>query len=277
MPLYMSPRRTVASRLAHGPLPSDTRASRTICPIEGRPVPPAPQTASALTRRCDPAPLYCPARRSRFGEIRHWHRALLFSGDGWRSRRRGIRDDGRVTGRCGWRRLSAPCCGRRRCWGKGQLKTAIPRWKRSGETRRQTWWRGEANSTDTEIRRDVDSPEKTSTSPQKDRELIARLREKDRQELEQAILDLCSMRCRKCGRKLGKTVYQHVRIDRCTGCGGVGLDPCELRDPGARGAHELVRRAAVPRDRPRGGQPLATANGAVGEQRGSTQERRRAS
>jgi Transcription factor zinc-finger len=63
---------------------------------------------------------------------------------------------------------------------------------------------------------------------QKDRELIARLREKDQQELEQAILELCSMRCPKCGRKLEETVYQNVRIDRCTGCSGVWLDPGEL-------------------------------------------------
>jgi hypothetical protein len=54
------------------------------------------------------------------------------------------------------------------------------------------------------------------------------LREKDHQELGQAILELCSMRCPKCGRKLEETVYQKVRIDRCTGCGGVWLDPGEL-------------------------------------------------
>jgi Zn-finger nucleic acid-binding protein len=47
-------------------------------------------------------------------------------------------------------------------------------------------------------------------------------------EIEQAILELCSMRGPKCGRKLEETVYQHVRIDRCTGCGGVWLDPGEL-------------------------------------------------
>lgn len=36
------------------------------------------------------------------------------------------------------------------------------------------------------------------------------------------------MRCPKYGRKLEETIYQQARIDRCTGCGGVWLDPGEL-------------------------------------------------
>jgi hypothetical protein len=50
----------------------------------------------------------------------------------------------------------------------------------------------------------------------------------DQQELERAVLELCRMRCPKCGRKLEEILYQNVRIDRCTGCGGVWLDPGEL-------------------------------------------------
>jgi Transcription factor zinc-finger len=57
---------------------------------------------------------------------------------------------------------------------------------------------------------------------QKDRELIAQLREKDQQELEGTILELCHLRCPKCGRKLEETIYRDVRIDRCIGCGGYG-------------------------------------------------------
>jgi ferredoxin len=60
-----------------------------------------------------------------------------------------------------------------------------------------------------------------------DRELIAQLREKDQQELEGAILELCHLHCPKCGRKLEETIYRDVRIDRCIGCGGVWLDPGE--------------------------------------------------
>ena len=81
----------------------------------------------------------------------------------------------------------------------------------------------------TELWRDVERAREDIYFAQKDHELIAQLREKDQQqELERALLDLCSMRCPKCGRKLEELVNQHVRIDRCTGCGGVWLDPGEL-------------------------------------------------
>jgi hypothetical protein len=80
----------------------------------------------------------------------------------------------------------------------------------------------------TKLWRDVERAREDIYFAQKDRELIAQLREKGRQELKQAILELCSMRCPKCGRKLEETVYQNVRIDRCAACGGVWLDPGEL-------------------------------------------------
>lgn len=63
---------------------------------------------------------------------------------------------------------------------------------------------------------------------QKDRDLIAQLRQKGQQEPEQAIPELCSRRCPKCGCKLEETSYRNIRIDRCAGCGGVWLDPGEL-------------------------------------------------
>ena len=80
----------------------------------------------------------------------------------------------------------------------------------------------------TEFWHDVERAREDIYFAQKDRELIAKLREKDQQELEQAILELCRWRCPKCGRRLEETVYRAVRIDRCTDCGGVWLDPGEL-------------------------------------------------
>ncbi len=80
----------------------------------------------------------------------------------------------------------------------------------------------------TEFWRDVERAREDIYFTQKDRELIARLREKDQEELERAILEICAMRCPKCGRKLEETSYQKVRIDRCMKCGGVWLDPGEL-------------------------------------------------
>jgi hypothetical protein len=99
----------------------------------------------------------------------------------------------------------------------------------SGETRRIAAMEGRGKFDKyTEFWRDVERAREGIYFAQKDRELIAQLREKDQQELERAVLELCSMRCPKCGRKLEEIVYQKVRIDRCTGCGGVWLDPGEL-------------------------------------------------
>jgi hypothetical protein len=80
----------------------------------------------------------------------------------------------------------------------------------------------------TEFWRDVERAREDIYFAQKDRELIAKLREKDQKELEQAILELCAMRCPRCGRKLAETTYRKVRIDRCSGCRGVWLDTGEL-------------------------------------------------
>jgi uncharacterized protein len=81
----------------------------------------------------------------------------------------------------------------------------------------------------TEFWRDVERAREDMYFAQKDRELIARLCEKDQQELEHAVVELCRMRCPKCGRKLEEILYQSVRIGRCTGCGGVWLDAGELQ------------------------------------------------
>jgi hypothetical protein len=80
----------------------------------------------------------------------------------------------------------------------------------------------------TEFWHDVERAREDIYFAQKDRELMARLREQGQQEIEQAILELCRMRCPKCGRRLEERAYQQVRVDRCTGCGGVWLDPGEL-------------------------------------------------
>jgi len=80
----------------------------------------------------------------------------------------------------------------------------------------------------TEFWRDVERAREDIYFAQKDRELIAKLREKDQEELERTILELCKMRCPKCGRTLEEIHYRKVQIDRCTGCGGVWLDPREL-------------------------------------------------
>jgi len=122
--------------------------------------------------------------------------------------------DGRITSRCtilraGWVPL---------------------KWQRTGRGERRVRTMEGRSKFDkyTEFWRDVERAREDIYFARKDRELIAQLREKDQRELEQAILELSSMRCPKCGRKLEELLYQQVRIDRCVGCGGVWLDPGEL-------------------------------------------------
>ena len=76
--------------------------------------------------------------------------------------------------------------------------------------------------------RDVEPAGEDIYCAQKDCEPIPRPREKEQEELKRAVVDLCRLRCPKCGRKLEEIRYRKVWIDRCTGCGGVWLDPREL-------------------------------------------------
>ena len=43
------------------------------------------------------------------------------------------------------------------------------------------------------------------------------------------------MKCPKCGADLAEESFQDVRIDRCTECNGVWLDPGELEAIGGKG------------------------------------------
>ena len=104
-----------------------------------------------------------------------------------------------------------------------------------------------------EFRRDVERAREGIYFAQKDREIIAQLREKDQQELERAVLELCSMRCPKCGRKLEEILYPKVHIDRCTGCGVVWLDPGELETWRPEEHTSWLGELVVPHERPRGG------------------------
>jgi hypothetical protein len=56
--------------------------------------------------------------------------------------------------------------------------------------------------------------------------------EKTRQQLAEAekkrLQELHYMNCPKCGMKLVEIDYNHIKIDKCTGCEGVWLDAGEL-------------------------------------------------
>jgi hypothetical protein len=125
----------------------------------------------------------------------------------------------------------------------------------------------------TELWRDVERAWEDIYFAQKDRELIARLREKDQLALDPAILELCSMRCPKCGRKLEEVMYQKVRVDRCSGCGGVWLDAGEIETL-APSEHTNWLGDLLSSMTGRAGQEPPVLNGPSGKQQRLGQERR---
>jgi hypothetical protein len=61
---------------------------------------------------------------------------------------------------------------------------------------------------------------------QKDAELLARRRaELDAQ---RGDFTVGKMKCPGCGSEMNEIAVEHVKVDRCTGCGGVFLDKGEL-------------------------------------------------
>jgi hypothetical protein len=91
----------------------------------------------------------------------------------------------------------------------------------------------------TELWRDVERAREAIYFAQKDCELIAHLRDRGQQGLEQAILELCAMRCPKCGRKLEETVSARPHRPLHRLWRGVAR-PGRVGGLGARGAHELA-------------------------------------
>jgi hypothetical protein len=61
---------------------------------------------------------------------------------------------------------------------------------------------------------------------QKEAELLARRRaELDAQRRDST---LATLRCPRCASEMTEVAIEHVKVDRCTGCGGVFLDKGEL-------------------------------------------------
>jgi len=62
----------------------------------------------------------------------------------------------------------------------------------------------------------------------KERELLAKLKEKQEAESKGSLQKTCRMRCPKCGAPLKERSFQKIEIDQCTGCNGIWLDAGEL-------------------------------------------------
>ena len=75
-----------------------------------------------------------------------------------------------------------------------------------------------------------------------DQELMVALREKNAEEIEQAIRTYTRMRCPKCGEPLEATPDRQVTIDACPGCGGIWLDKGEWERLVGRTEHGWLQR-----------------------------------
>jgi hypothetical protein len=62
----------------------------------------------------------------------------------------------------------------------------------------------------------------------KEKEALAKTRERAAAEERERLKASSSMRCPKCGAALAEITFQEIQLDRCTGCQGVWLDPGEL-------------------------------------------------
>jgi Na+-translocating ferredoxin:NAD+ oxidoreductase RNF subunit RnfB len=62
----------------------------------------------------------------------------------------------------------------------------------------------------------------------KEQELVAKLKEKQQDDVKASLQKTCHMRCPKCGEPLKEQTFQKVLIDQCTGCHGIWLDAGEI-------------------------------------------------
>lgn len=68
----------------------------------------------------------------------------------------------------------------------------------------------------------------------KEKELIEKLKGKQKEDAAHAVKEVCHMRCPKCGEPLKERSFQKVLIDQCTGCSGIWLDAGELEEVAGR-------------------------------------------
>lgn len=62
----------------------------------------------------------------------------------------------------------------------------------------------------------------------KERELIAKMKEKQEAEAQETAKGAFYMKCPKCGETLKERTFQKIVIDQCSGCHGIWLDAGEL-------------------------------------------------
>ena len=83
--------------------------------------------------------------------------------------------------------------------------------------------------------RDKERGEEDRYFAERDRELIATLKQAREAEQEQAIRELARARCPRCGARLSQRALHGVMIDECKACQGIWLDGGELEAVARRG------------------------------------------
>lgn len=68
----------------------------------------------------------------------------------------------------------------------------------------------------------------------KEKELLEKLKGKQKEAAARALKEMCHMHCPKCGAALKERSFQKVLIDQCAGCGGIWLDAGELEEVAGR-------------------------------------------
>ncbi len=73
---------------------------------------------------------------------------------------------------------------------------------------------------------------------ERDRELIAKLRQAHVAEQEETFYDLVRFRCPQCGERLHQHAFHAVTVEECTSCHGVWLDQASLQTIAQRKGEE---------------------------------------
>ncbi|GIW42530.1 MAG: hypothetical protein KatS3mg076_3107 [Candidatus Binatia bacterium] len=76
--------------------------------------------------------------------------------------------------------------------------------------------------------RDVERAREDLYFAERDRELIAKLRQAKEKEQEETLKELAKRRCPKCGERLLERTLHQVTVEECPSCQGLWLDHGEL-------------------------------------------------
>jgi len=90
--------------------------------------------------------------------------------------------------------------------------------------------------------RDVERAREDLYFAERDRDLVAKLRQGKENESEAAIRQAARMRCPKCGEPLQQRSFNDVEIDQCPACRGMWLDAGELEKIGTRESEGWIAR-----------------------------------